>query len=81
MGTLIPADGPYQHRDGRKEALFQDLILCRSGPGAQIRLRAQELMGESKERGQGRHLQVHLGQDERDVAEMTGLGACEWGFL
>lgn len=51
VGTFTPADGPHQHHDGRKEALFQGLILCRSGPRAQIRLRAQELMGESKKGG------------------------------
>lgn len=75
MGTVTPADGPHQHRDSRKEALFQDLILCRSGPRAQIRLRAQELVGESKKRGQGHHLQAHLSQGERDMAGTTGLGA------
>lgn len=48
VGTLIPADGSHKHRDGHKEALFQGLILCRPGPRAQIRLRAQELMGRAR---------------------------------
>lgn len=81
MGTLAPADGSHKHRDGRKEALFQGLILCRSGPRAQISLRAQKLTGGSKRGGQGHHLQEQLGQGERDVAEMSGLGARGWGFL
>lgn len=71
MGTLAPANGSHKHRDGRKEALFQGLVLCRSGPRAQISLRAQ-LMGESKRGGQGHHLQEQLGQGERDVAEKSG---------
>lgn len=75
MGTFTPADGSHQHRDGRKKALLQGLILCRSGPRAQIRLRAQELGGESKKRGQGHHLQAHLGQGERGMVGTTGLGA------
>lgn len=84
MGTVIPADGPHQHRDSRKEALFQDLILCRSGPRAKIRLRTQELVGESKKRGQGHHLQAHLSQGERDMAGSRwvgfslGRGTCSW---
>lgn len=81
VGALTPADGSHKHHDGREEALFQGLILCRSGPRAQIRLRAQELTGENKRGGQGHHLQVQLSQGERDVAETSELGACGWGFL
>lgn len=81
VGTFTPADGPHQHHDGGKEALFQRLVLCRSGPRAQIRLRAQELVGESKKRGQGLHRQAQLGQGGRDVAGTIGLGDRGWGFL
>lgn len=75
MGTFVPADGSHQHRDSSKEALLQGLILCRSGPRGQIRLRAKELVGESKKRGRGHHLQAHLSQGERGVVGTTGLGA------
>lgn len=74
MGPLTSADGPHQHGDARKEALFQGLILCRSSPRAQIRLRAQEPVGESKKRGQGHHLQAPLGQG-------PWQGSLGWGLV